>query len=139
VQDALVRAWRDVRGLRDPAAFDAWLTRLLVNACHDQVRRRRRRPVEVHALPLERPAAADEVQQLVDMDELDQAFRALSFEHRAVLVLTLDVGLTAPEGARVLRVPAGTVPSRLHYGLRAVRTSLARSDPGDGQESEHAR
>ena len=52
VQDALVNAWRDVRGLRDPAAFDAWLHRLLVNACHDQIRRSRRRPVEVPNLAM---------------------------------------------------------------------------------------
>jgi RNA polymerase sigma-70 factor (ECF subfamily) len=44
VQDALVKAWRDLRGLRDPGAFDAWLHRLLVNACRDQGRRNRRRP-----------------------------------------------------------------------------------------------
>ena len=43
VQDALVKAWRELRGLRDPVAFDAWLNRLLVNACRDQARRTRRR------------------------------------------------------------------------------------------------
>ncbi|MFN8629802.1 MAG: sigma factor [Chloroflexota bacterium] len=42
-----VRAWRDLPGLRDPERFDAWLHRLLVNACLDEARRRRRRPVEV--------------------------------------------------------------------------------------------
>src|SRR6188474_2303683 len=45
VQDALVKAWREVRRLRDPGAFDAWLHRLLVNACNDHARRTRRRPV----------------------------------------------------------------------------------------------
>jgi RNA polymerase sigma-70 factor (ECF subfamily) len=139
VQDALVHAWRDVRGLRDPGAFDAWLQRLLINACYDQTRRRRRRPVEVHSLPLEQPSSSDDVQRLVDMDELEQAFRTLSFEHRAVLVLTLYVGLTAPEVARVLRVPTGTVSSRLHYGLRAVRASLAPPAPEAGHAPEHGR
>jgi RNA polymerase sigma-70 factor (ECF subfamily) len=139
VQDALVHAWRDLRGLRDPGAFDAWLQRLLINACYDQTRRRRRRPVEVHALPLEQAAASDDVQRLVDLDELEQAFRDLSFEHRAVLVLTLYVGLTAPEAARVLRVPTGTVSSRLHYGLRAVRASLGRTGQPASPAPEHGR
>ena len=44
VQDAIVRCWRDIRGLRDPDRFEAWLYRLLVNACRDLSRRARRRP-----------------------------------------------------------------------------------------------
>ena len=47
VQEALIRAWRDLRGLRDPERFDAWLHRLTVNACLDIARRRRRRVIEV--------------------------------------------------------------------------------------------
>jgi RNA polymerase sigma-70 factor, ECF subfamily len=127
VQDALVKAWREVRGLRDPAAFDAWLHRLLVNACNDQVRRSRRRPVELPALPIERAEPHDDYARLADRDELERAFLDLSVEHRAVLVLTHYVGLPAPEIARILRIPSGTVASRLHYGTRAMRASLARS------------
>ena len=126
VQDALVKAWRDLRGLRDPGAFDAWLHRLLVNACHDQVRRTRRRPVELPGLDIDRPEPTDDLARLDDRDELERAFLDLSVEHRAVLVLTYYVGLTAPEVARILHVPPGTVASRLHYGSRAMRASLAR-------------
>jgi RNA polymerase sigma-70 factor (ECF subfamily) len=46
VQEALVRAWRDPRALRDPDRFDGWLYRVVVRACSDDLRRRRRRPVE---------------------------------------------------------------------------------------------
>jgi RNA polymerase sigma-70 factor (ECF subfamily) len=126
VQDALVKAWRDLRGLRDPGAFDAWLHRLLVNACHDQVRRSRRRPTELHALDIDRAEPGDDFARLADRDELEQAFLDLSVDHRAVLVLTHYVGLPAPEVARILRIPPGTVASRLHYGTRAMRASLAR-------------
>jgi RNA polymerase sigma-70 factor (ECF subfamily) len=52
VQNALVRAWRDLPGLRDPDRFDAWLHRLLVNSCLDEARRRRRRPIEVEIDPI---------------------------------------------------------------------------------------
>jgi RNA polymerase sigma-70 factor (ECF subfamily) len=127
VQDALVKAWREIRGLRDPGAFDAWLHRLLVNACNDQVRRSRRRPVELAALPVDRAASRDDLAQLADRDELERAFLDLSVEHRAVLVLTHYVGLPAPEIARILRIPPGTVASRLHYGTRAMRASLTRA------------
>ena len=47
VQNALVRAWRDLPTLRDPDRFDAWLRRLLVNACIDEIRRIRRRHFDV--------------------------------------------------------------------------------------------
>ena len=55
VQDTLVRCWRDLPTLRDVVAFDAWLHRLLVNASLDQIRRRKRRVVEVELTPLPRP------------------------------------------------------------------------------------
>ena len=127
VQDALVRAWRDLHGLRDRDKFDAWLHRLLVNACRDQVRRRRRRPFEVSVLPTDRATAVDELAQLVDRDELERAFLKLSVEQRAALVLTHYVGLSAPEVGAILGIPAGTVHSRIHYGARAMRAVIASS------------
>ena len=126
VQDALVRAWRDLRGLRDPEAFDAWLHRLLVNACNDHVRRTRRRPVEVQELTVDRAAPQDEFARLADRDELERAFLDLSVEHRAVLVLSHYVGLPNAEVARILHVPPGAVASRLHYGTRAMRAAISR-------------
>ena len=59
VQDTYIRAWRDLPGLRDPDRFDAWLHRLIVNACLDLVRRRRRRVIEVELTPIDMPAATD--------------------------------------------------------------------------------
>ena len=52
VQDGFIRAWRDLPGLRDPDRFDAWLRRLVVNACLDITRRRRRRAIEVELTPI---------------------------------------------------------------------------------------
>lgn len=128
VQDALVKAWRELRGLRDPGAFDVWLQRLLVNACRDHARRMRRRPIELSVPPIDREEPRDDLAQLADRDELERAFLELSIEHRTVLVLTHYVGLPAPEIGRILGIPAGTVASRLHYGARAMRAALGRSD-----------
>src|SRR6188472_2104640 len=52
VQEALVSAWRDLRSLRDPGAWDAWLYRLTVRACYRLARTDRRRTVvELHVMP----------------------------------------------------------------------------------------
>ena len=127
VQDALVRAWRDLRGLRDRDRFDAWLNRLLVNACMDQVRKRKRRPIEVDILPLDQPAGENPLDQLADRDEIERLFLRLPVEQRAALVLTHYVGLSAPEVGAILGIPPGTVYSRLHYGTRAMREQIASS------------
>ena len=124
VQDALIRAWRDLRALRDPARFDAWLHTLLIHACHDQVRRRHRRPVEVRAIPVEPAASGDDMALIADRDAIERAFVRLSVEHRAALVLTHYVGLPAREVASILGVPPGTVHSRLHYAAREMRQAL---------------
>src|SRR6478735_10665030 len=59
VQESLIRAWRDLPGLRDPERFDAWLHRLTVNACLDIARSRRRRPIEVELTTIDSPTQPD--------------------------------------------------------------------------------
>lgn len=124
VQEALVRAWRDLRGLRDPDRLDAWLHRLVVHAALDEIRRRRRRPIEVAVLPLELLGASDADRSVDDRDALERAFRRLSGDHRAVVVLHHYLGLRSAEIAETLGVATGTVESRLHYATRALRAAL---------------
>src|SRR4029079_19525090 len=59
VQEATLRAWKGLRGLREPDRFDAWLHRLTVNACLDIARKRRGRSFEVELAPLEAIAIPD--------------------------------------------------------------------------------
>jgi RNA polymerase sigma-70 factor (ECF subfamily) len=124
VQDALVRAWRDLPGLRDPDRFDAWLHRLLVRACADQGRRARRHRAEIAGVEVDPVDPSDDVARVADQDELERAFLQLSIEHRSVMVLVHYAGLTAPEVASILGVPPGTVYSRLHYAARQMRELL---------------
>lgn len=125
VQEALIRAWRDLPGLRDPDKFDAWLHRLIVNVCLDQTRRRRRRAVEVEFLPTDSPAISDEAGALADRDLVDGAMRRLDEGGRAIVVLHYFMGMPLTEVAASLRIPLGTVKSRLHRALGEMRVAVA--------------
>jgi RNA polymerase sigma-70 factor, ECF subfamily len=128
VQDALIRAWRDLPGLREPDRFDAWLYRLTVNACLDLVRRRRRRPMEVELSAIDSPGMSDLSGDLAKRELLDQALRSLDPAHRAIVALHYLLGMPLPEVAASLGIPLGTAKSRLHYGLATMRAGV-RADP----------
>lgn len=138
VQETLVRAWRDLRALRDPERWDAWLYRLLVNACRDSLRRMRRQPATISIAELDLPGGADEVTRIDRRDELDRAFRRLTPEHRMALAMHFYLGMRPGEIAMTLGIPEGTATSRIHYGGRALRAALdldgaAQPTPGDIQ------
>ncbi len=123
-QDALVIAWRDLRALRDPDRFDAWLRRLLVNVCLEQATRERRRIANLRVMPVDGPAAPDDLLGVGDRDQLERGFRRLSTEKRAILVLHHFVGYAPAEIAEALGIPPGTARSRLHNAHRAMRAAL---------------
>ena len=124
VQDALIRAWRDLPGLRDPERFNAWLYRLTTHACLDLARRRKRRVHEVELTPLTEPFSGDTPSDVAERELLDEALRRLEPEWRAVVVLHYFVGMPLPEVASELRIPLGTAKSRLHRSLGVMRTTL---------------
>ena len=123
VQEALVRAWQQLPSLRDPERFDAWLHRLVVNACADQGRQLRRRSVQIRSLPLN-PSIGDDTGSVADRDHLERGFGRLKPEQRAVVVLHYYSGFSAAEIARILGIPEGTARSRLHYATEAMRAAL---------------
>ena len=124
VQEALIRAWRDLPGLRDPARFDAWLHRLTVNACLDLARRRRRRVIEVELDPIDGPAVSDVSGALADREVVDAAMRRLDERGRAIVVLHYFLGMPLTDVAVTLGIPIGTVKSRLHRALGEMRVSV---------------
>jgi RNA polymerase sigma-70 factor, ECF subfamily len=127
VQSALLKAWRDLPSLRDPARFDAWLYRLLVRSCYEEARGHRSFRTLVKVVGDE-PGEADWSGAIADRDQLERAFRHLPIDQRAVIVLHhySDLPLTAI--ADVLAVPVGTVRSRLHYALRGLRAGIEADD-----------
>ena len=136
VQAALIRAWTDLRSLRDPSRFEPWLHRILTNACYAEAGRRKRWSEGLRILPVEGPAGPDEYLTIDERDLLERAFRRLTTQQRAVLVYHHYLGLPITEVAERTGLPVGTAKSRLHYATKALRASLeadARST-ADAQE-----
>jgi RNA polymerase sigma-70 factor, ECF subfamily len=137
VQEALVRAWQQLPSLRDPDRFDAWLHRLLVNACADQGRQLRRWTQQVRPIALT-PSVSDDTGSVADREQLERGFGRLKPEHRAVVVLHYYSGFSAVEIAHMLGIPEGTARSRLHYATEALRAALEADARPAGAHSRTA-
>ena len=124
VQEALIKAWRDLPGLRDPERFDAWLRQLLVRSCIDELRKGRRWSFDVELLELHHPAGPDAAAAVADRDALERGFRRLDPEQRALVVLHYYQGLPLEDVAATLGVPVGTVKTRLSRARTALRAAL---------------
>lgn len=124
VQETLLRAWRTPRILRqDPADTRAWLFTVAKHLIIDEARSaRRRHESAVERLP--EPDAEDPTDDLFDALLIAEALEGLSDEHRAVVVHAYYGGRNTAELAAEFAIPEGTVKSRLHYGLRALRLAL---------------
>ena len=136
-QDAFVRAWRDLPNLRDADRFDAWLRRLVVNACYDEARRVHRR-AEVSLVFMPERSIVDSASATAETDRVERAFRRLPLDQRTVLVLQHYLELSQVEIAETLGIPLGTVKSRLRYGVAALRAGLDADDRSPGLAEESA-
>lgn len=123
LQQALIQIWEDLPNLRDATKFDAWTYRVVVHASYREAKRERRWRSRVREITVD-PPEADRTQQVLDRDELDQAFQRLTPEHRAVLVLRYFVGQPISEVAETLGIPVGTAGSRLHYAVQSLRAAF---------------
>ncbi|HEX2895593.1 MAG TPA: sigma-70 family RNA polymerase sigma factor [Marmoricola sp.] len=124
-QETLLRAWRhpDVLG-REPDAVRAWLFTVARNVAIDSWRARSVRP-EDSADPQELDVVTpDRTDDLLQQWLVVDALRSLSTDHRTAIVECYYGGRTVAEAAERLGVPPGTVKSRLHYGMRALKLAL---------------
>ncbi|MDL9980786.1 sigma-70 family RNA polymerase sigma factor [Microbacterium candidum] len=124
VQETLLRAWRTPHILaEDPETLRGWMLTVARHLVVDDVRSaRRRHEIVVDELP-ER-AGADDAETLLDGILIEDALRTLTQDHRAVIVHAYYLGRSVAQTADALGIPEGTVKSRLHYGMRALRLAL---------------
>ena len=134
-QSALLGIWRNLKGLRDPERFEPWAFKLLVNACHAEVRSIRRWVPNLVGRPPEIGGHGDAHATVALRDQLERGFERLSFEHRTVVVLHFYLDMPASEIADVLDIPPGTARSRLYNATRSLRAALeADARRPDGRE-----
>jgi RNA polymerase sigma-70 factor, ECF subfamily len=124
-QDAFISAWRELPRLRDPRTFDAWLRRILINACRMNIRSRGR----VREIPMDEtldrldphPGTSE---QVGDTDMLGRAFDRLVPDKRAILVLRYLEHASVASIAGTIGIPEGTVKSRLFEARAALERAL---------------
>lgn len=120
VQEAALLAWDRRRTLRNSQSADGWFTRILVNVCRDELRRRARRP---RVIVLE-PAAGGGPVRPAAQGDLAGALARLTPDEQGLVALRFGRELTIPEISEVLRIPEGTVKSRLHAALQHLRAAV---------------
>jgi len=116
LQDAALKAWEKRDKLRDEKFFRTWITRILINACYD-TQRKRRRIVSMDEIPESTVSNAPD-------PELAVALQALPEKLRLPLVLCYSEGMSYEEAADVLRIPITTLRGRLRRGKEELRKEL---------------
>jgi RNA polymerase sigma-70 factor (ECF subfamily) len=123
-QQAFLDIWRHLRRLRDPAKFEGWSYRLLVNACYDEAKRKPKWMPDSEMQATDEPRAGDAFGAVADRDQLDRGFEHLSLDHRAILVLRYLLDMTLEQVAEALGIPEGTAHSRMKRAMDALRAAL---------------
>lgn len=123
VQETLLRAWLHDVCDDERGSVRAWLYTVARHLVVDEARSARARHETAAAEPPD-TAEPDRIDALFDALLVGDALATLSAEHRAVVVRAYYLRLSVAEIAEALEIPPGTVKSRLHYGLRALRLAL---------------
>jgi RNA polymerase sigma-70 factor (ECF subfamily) len=130
VQETLVRAWKHPEVLvNGKGSIRGWLLTVARNIVTDRARARAARPVEVAESPATPPIEKDHADSVVDSMVVMEALDQLSGHHRDVLVELYFRGRSVTEAADALGIPPGTVKSRSHHALRALREVFGTGAP----------
>ena len=123
-QQAFLDIWRNIPRLRDPAKYEGWSYRLLVHACYAEARRKPDWVDLDNTPPGREPQAIEGYGSVLERDRLERAFKRLSLDHRAVIVLRYLLDMTPEQVGETLGIPRRTVYSRLKRAMPAMRSAL---------------
>ncbi len=127
VHDAFVRAWRKWGSLRDPAKFDAWFKRIVVNTCRDRLRHRARATttdITLHGSL----ATSDHSGSVDDRVHLETALNSLQPDDQVLIVLRYDRDLALEDIGLLLGIATGTVKWRLHRAHKRLRSAMVQAE-----------
>jgi RNA polymerase sigma-70 factor (ECF subfamily) len=128
VHDAVLLGWRKFGSLRDPARFDAWFGRIVLNLCRDRLRARNRGRVREVMLGAQiELGRRDDFGLVAQRDAIAAAFPKLDPDLQLVVALRFYKELQLEAISELLGIPLGTVKSRLHTGLRRLRAELEQA------------
>ena len=116
VDEAVYKGFCAYRKLRQEEFFETWMTRILINVCNSELRRRRRETA-MEELP-------ETAQEQFDALPLKEAIARLPKQLRAVVTLRYFTGLTLAETAQALDIPQGTVSTRQRKALQLLKLEL---------------
>ncbi|MGI5520016.1 sigma-70 family RNA polymerase sigma factor [Micromonospora sp. CA-259024] len=130
LQDTMLQAWRHVDRLPDEGeALRRWLFTVARRIAIDAARARKARPTEVGMTDMALLAeSVDVTDGVVAVQTVRRALPKLTAAHRAVLIELYFLGSSTDEAAARLGIPEGTVKSRAHYALRALRAAIGPID-----------
>ncbi|MGW7514260.1 sigma-70 family RNA polymerase sigma factor [Streptomyces sp. NPDC054796] len=134
VQETLLRCWR-TQDLTSGQPLRPWLFRVARNLVIDDYRLRMTRPQEVdgNVWLEDLLTKSDDVDWLLSSMLLKEAFQHLSSNHREVLYETYYSGRSMREAGQVLGIPSGTVKSRVHHAVRALRLAMGVVESADDE------
>jgi RNA polymerase sigma-70 factor, ECF subfamily len=131
LQETSFRAYRGIAKLKDKALFETWLTRILLNCCNDEYRRRKRRGLfaQLKIIVSSQPSFSGESDLKITLEE---AIRELPANQKEIIILKYIQQYTLTEIAVILGCPEGTVKTRLHKALGRLRGTLGREVLANG-------
>jgi RNA polymerase sigma-70 factor (ECF subfamily) len=139
-QDVMVKAWRALPAFKLDSSLSTWLYRIAMNACSDELRRRKTKTVSMDVLAEAgwEPGDSGFEQSAVNSQNLSWAIGQLTEEYRAAVVLRDVEGYSYEEIAQILKCPIGTVRSRINRAREHLRTLIDRGTFSAGKPSEVA-
>lgn len=120
VQETTCRSYLKLKKLKQPQYFKSWLTRILINYCIDEQKRRKK------VVTIFQDKQVEEDSSKVENMAIEFAINELEPKYKHVIVLRYFQDMTIPDIAKVLDCPEGTVKSWIHRALQQLKNSLNR-------------